>query len=188
MTSIEAMLMKLQLAWAGHVLRMDDHRLPAQCLYGEVKDHKRSAGGQEKRFKDATRSHLDNVGIKRNEWETLAADRPAWRSVIHKGVQDYEKRRRNHAITKRQEQKARRDARTAGTAPPAPSGCGPPSVWLRRNGMHRPHRTLEISPWMRVKAVYDSSIRGHLYDDDDDVNGFVRARACVCVCCMRVVY
>ena len=67
-------------------------------------------------------SHLDNVGIKCNEWETLAADRPAWRSAIHPGVQDYEKRRRNHAITKRQEQKARRDARTAGTAHPAPAG------------------------------------------------------------------
>ena len=64
----------------------------------------------------------DNVGIKRNKWKTLAADRLARRSAIHQGVQDYEKRRRNHAITKRQEQKARRDARTAGTAPPTPAG------------------------------------------------------------------
>ena len=62
------------------------------------------------------------VSVCRCECEILSADRPAWRSEIHQGVQDYEKRRRSHAITKRQEQKARRDARTAGTAPPAPAG------------------------------------------------------------------
>ena len=27
-------------ALAGHVLRMDDHRLPKQCLYADIKDHK----------------------------------------------------------------------------------------------------------------------------------------------------
>ena len=48
-----------------------------------------------------------------------------------------------------------------------PSGCRLPSVWLRRNGTHRPHQTLEISSWVRVKAVYDSSIRGNLFDDDE---------------------
>ena len=56
-----------------YVLRMDDHRLPKQCLYGEIQYDKGSAGGQKKRCKDAIGSHLDNVGIKRNEWETLAA-------------------------------------------------------------------------------------------------------------------
>ena len=122
MKGIEAMLMKLQLHWAGHVLWMDDHRLPKQCLYGEIEDHKRSAGGQKKRFKNVIGSHLDNAGIKRKEWTILAADRPACRSAMHQGVQDDEKRRRNHSITKRQEKKARRDARTAGTAPPAPAG------------------------------------------------------------------
>ena len=48
-TSIEAMLLKIQLRWAGHVARMEDHRLPKIILYGELsyafetEGHQRSA-------------------------------------------------------------------------------------------------------------------------------------------------
>ena len=35
-TSIEAMLLKIQLCWAGHVARMEDHRLPKIIFYGEL--------------------------------------------------------------------------------------------------------------------------------------------------------
>ena len=51
-TSIEAMLLKIQLRWAGHVSRMDDHRLPKIILYGELSSGLRNRGAPKKRYKD----------------------------------------------------------------------------------------------------------------------------------------
>ena len=34
--SIESILKKRQLQWAGHIVRMDDERLPKILLYGQV--------------------------------------------------------------------------------------------------------------------------------------------------------
>ena len=44
-------LMKCQLHWAGHVVRMSDHRLPNRLFYGELQKGQRSHGGQNKLFK-----------------------------------------------------------------------------------------------------------------------------------------
>ena len=52
-TSVEAMLMKTQLRWAGHVSRMEDHRLPKIVLYGELSTGHRDRGAPKKRYKDS---------------------------------------------------------------------------------------------------------------------------------------
>ena len=41
MESIEAMLVKSQLRWAGHVVRMPDDRLPKAVFYGELTSGKK---------------------------------------------------------------------------------------------------------------------------------------------------
>ena len=43
-TSIEAILLKSKLCWAGHVSRMENHRLPKIVLYGELSAGHRNRG------------------------------------------------------------------------------------------------------------------------------------------------
>ena len=63
MESIHAMLMRSQLRWAGHVVRMPDERLPKQLLCGDLCAGKRSRGGQKKRFKDTLKVSLKRCGF-----------------------------------------------------------------------------------------------------------------------------
>ena len=86
MESIHAMLMRSQLKWAGHVVRMPDERFPKQLLYGELCAGKHSRGGQKKRFKDTLKVSLKCCGFDHNAWEELASDRPAWSSKVCSGV------------------------------------------------------------------------------------------------------
>ena len=51
-TSIEALLLKIQLRWAGHVYMMENHRLPKVILYGELSTGHRDKGAPRKRYND----------------------------------------------------------------------------------------------------------------------------------------
>ena len=85
--SIHTILMQTQLRYAGHVVRMLDHRLPKKLLFGELQHGKRSPGGQKKRIKDTLKMSLTAFGISRNSWEQASMDRPVagicsqWRKV-----------------------------------------------------------------------------------------------------------
>ena len=39
-TSIEAMVLKSRLRWVGHIIRMEDNRLPNQLMFGELASRK----------------------------------------------------------------------------------------------------------------------------------------------------
>ena len=47
-TSVHTMLKRAQLRWSGHVVRMDDERLPKRMFYSELAEGKRAVGGQRK--------------------------------------------------------------------------------------------------------------------------------------------
>ena len=85
-TSIEAMLLKIQLRWAGHVARMEDHRLPKIILYSEISSGLRNRGAPKKRYKDTLKTSLGACNISHLEWTTLAEDRGTWRSTISKAA------------------------------------------------------------------------------------------------------
>nr|VZI29209.1 unnamed protein product [Spirometra erinaceieuropaei] len=51
--SIYTMLRQMQLRWSGHLVCMDDERLPKRLFYGDVVTGSRRQGGQIRRYKDA---------------------------------------------------------------------------------------------------------------------------------------
>ena len=107
MTSIETMLLKTQLRWAGHVFRMDDHRLPKITLFGELSSGHRNRGAPKKRFKDSLKKSLGACDINHLEWSTLAGDRSTWRHTINKAASSFEATRRSLIEEKRQRRKHR---------------------------------------------------------------------------------
>ena len=80
--SIEAQIARRTLKWVGHVIRMDDNRLPKQTLFAELAQGTRAAGGQKKRYKDHLKTTLKACNIEPRQLETLAEDRPTWRSSV----------------------------------------------------------------------------------------------------------
>ena len=132
-TSVEAMLMKTQLRWAGHVSRMEDHRLPKIVLYGELSTGHRDRGAPKKRYKDSLKKSLSTCHIDHRQWSALAADRGAWRHAVHQSVSSFESNRRATL----EEKRSRRKNRVA-TAPTPESSfpcsrCG--RVCLSRIGL-----------------------------------------------------
>ena len=120
-TSIEAILLKSQLSWAGHVSRMDDHRLPKIALYGELSAGHRNRGAPKKRYKDSPKKSLGACHIDRRQWSTLAADRVTWRHIIHQAVSSFEDSRKNNLREKRCRRKNREAS--AATVPGVTFDC-----------------------------------------------------------------
>ncbi|KAI8491008.1 hypothetical protein Bbelb_314270 [Branchiostoma belcheri] len=120
--SIEAMLLKIQLRWAGHVSRMEGHGLPMIVLYGELSTGQRNRGAPKKRFKDCprrsiSRKSLSSCNIDHSQWSALATDRAVWRHTVHESVSAFERRRRTALKEKRSKRKNR--TVTAPTPDPA---------------------------------------------------------------------
>jgi len=115
--SIEALVTKTQLRWAGHVSRMNNDRLPKQVFFGELASGHRTVGAPKKRFKDTLKKTLKNYGIPTESWTELASDRSSWRSITHQASATFEAQRRTSLEDKRQLRKRRQAARAAAPEP-----------------------------------------------------------------------
>ncbi|KAJ7413853.1 hypothetical protein WISP_87948 [Willisornis vidua] len=89
-TSIEAVLMRTQLRWAGHVSRMEDYCLPKTVLYGELAAGCHKRGTLKKRYKDSLKQHLSLGHIDCHQWSTLASNRDSWRHSIYNAAASFE--------------------------------------------------------------------------------------------------
>ena len=93
--SIESMLLKAQLRWVGHIIRMPDYRLPKQLLFGELTQGKRKVGRPRKRFKDSLKLNIKWGKIEPRNLQRCAEDRSQWRSLVHSACNSFETERRN---------------------------------------------------------------------------------------------
>ena len=103
--SIESLLVKAQLRWVGHVIRMEDYRLPKKLLYGELTSGKRNQGGPKKRFKDTLKSNLQYTQVRPKDLENTAAERDCWRRTVHLAGSTCETNYREKLSTKREKRR-----------------------------------------------------------------------------------
>ncbi|BHF85589.1 hypothetical protein SprV_1002875800 [Sparganum proliferum] len=95
--SIYTILRQMQLRWSGHLVRMDDERLPKRLFYGD----------------DAT-----PLPINATNWEELALNRATWRRTVKIGAAIYEANQIAAAKEKREARKSQlRPLRNAETQP-----------------------------------------------------------------------
>ena len=73
-----------QLRWLGHVARMDYTRLPRRMLSCWV-PHKRPRGAPRMTYGRSVIKALDTFHLDHKKWPELAADRLAWRAMLHSG-------------------------------------------------------------------------------------------------------
>ncbi|BHF59200.1 hypothetical protein SprV_0100215600 [Sparganum proliferum] len=112
------MLRQIQLRWSGHLVRMDDERLPKRLFYGDVATGSRRQGRQIRRYRDTLKSSLKRLQINPTKWEELALDRPTWRRTVKTGAAIYEDNRIAAAKVKREARKSQvRPIRSADAQP-----------------------------------------------------------------------
>ena len=120
MVSVECMLRRNGLRWAGHVFRMPDSRLPKQVIYGQLTEGSRKIGRPKLRFKDHIKQSMKNFNLNPARLEAAAADRNRWRGAVYAGASHFEAERTRERI----EQSRRRHA----GPPPAPEEPDPDLV------------------------------------------------------------
>ena len=80
--SMEDHLIRKNLCWAGHLLRMPTDRLPRQVLYSQLPDGQRPRGCPRLRYKDIIKRNLKTRDIDTNSWKSLALQRDLWRDTV----------------------------------------------------------------------------------------------------------
>jgi len=79
---LELIIKERRLRWLGHVLRMDDSRMPRQAIQWELRGYKRKLGRPRKNWMDIVRRDLKDMDITWDEAEELATDRAEWRQRV----------------------------------------------------------------------------------------------------------
>ena len=115
--SVENIIFRHHLRWIGHLVRMDDTRLPKQLLYGELLEGKRSVGRQLKRYRDQSLSVLKVCHINWRDLEALAKDRDKWRAACKQGLQSKERDRLEWLEKRRAKRRAKTATTTAAKTP-----------------------------------------------------------------------
>nr|VZI09118.1 unnamed protein product [Spirometra erinaceieuropaei] len=122
-----AMLRQLKLTWSGHLVRMDDKRLPKILFYGDVATGLHRQVDRVRRYKDVPKTSLRRLQINPTNWEDIARDRPTWWSAVETDAAIYETNRTTAS-------KAKRKARRPQIPSPHNVNNQPPPTCSRRRG------------------------------------------------------
>ena len=114
--SIQSMFESAVLRWTGHVVRMDDDRIPKQLLYGRLASG-RGTQGNHASYRNQVKRILREGDIPLTDLETLAKTRSDWRTRSKAAIAKAEGDRINRLKEKRELRK-RRDRLTTALQPP----------------------------------------------------------------------
>ena len=89
---IEFHIKRAQLRCSGHLVHVNDDRMPKALFHGQMKTGCRTRGCQRKIYKDVIKSTLKSCSIPLHTWEATATNRPLWRQTSHTGLQNEQKR------------------------------------------------------------------------------------------------
>ena len=80
--SMEDLLIRKNLRWTGHILRMESDRLPKKVMYSQLSDGVRKRGRPRLRYKDTIKRNLKKRDININQLAELTQQRIAWRAAV----------------------------------------------------------------------------------------------------------
>jgi len=81
---INLIIKERRLRWLGHVLQMDDNRLPRQAVHWDISGSKRKPGRTQKNWIDTIQQDLKSIGMSWEVAQQLAVNREGWhRRVAH---------------------------------------------------------------------------------------------------------
>jgi len=89
-TGIEAFLLKAQLRWAGHVMRMSDDRVPKQVFCGQLAAGARPQCGPVRRYKDSLKENMKKCVMQPSTLSIDSQDCSKWRSQCQEAVKQFE--------------------------------------------------------------------------------------------------
>ena len=104
-TGIEALLLQAQFRWVGHVIRMDNYRIPKQVFFYQLASGKRLAGGPLQRYTDSLKVNLRRCSLDPKLLCSDAQNRSGWRSMCRAAVTEFEAARVDALQVKRARRK-----------------------------------------------------------------------------------
>ena len=82
LSSMEDLLIRKNLRWTGHLMRMSPDRLPKQVLYSQLSSGHRKRGRPRLRFKDIIKRNVKLRNTTIDSWTSLSQQRDKWRATV----------------------------------------------------------------------------------------------------------
>ena len=79
---MEDLLIRKNLNWTGHIMRLSAIRLPKQILFSQLASGNRERGRPRLRYKDTIKRNLKQRNIGLDNWISLTLQRATWRKAV----------------------------------------------------------------------------------------------------------